>query len=78
MFAYGFKALFYGLPVSAGVTYLIFRSVSSGLDIRFTLPWASFGISVFSVFLVVFVTMLYSVGKIKKENTVDALKSDMF
>jgi len=29
------------------------------------------------LFFVVFVTMLYSVGKLKKENTVDALKNDM-
>jgi putative ABC transport system permease protein len=36
----------------------------------------SVGISIFSVFLVVFVTMMYSVSKVKKENTADALKKE--
>ena len=75
---YGIKALLYALPVSLGITFLIYQALSAGVDISFTLPWASIGISVLGVFLVVFITMLYSVSKIKKENTVDVLKSDMF
>jgi putative ABC transport system permease protein len=45
--------------------------------INFVLPWASIGISVFSVLLVIFVTMTYAVSKIKKENIIDALRDDM-
>jgi len=74
---YGIKALLYGLPVAAAITWLIYNGVTAGVDVAFRLPWESIGISVFSVFFVVFVTMLYSVGKLKKENTVDALKNDM-
>lgn len=73
---YGVKALFYGLPVSAAITYLIYLALMEGVDLSFTLPWVSVGISVLGVFLVVFISMLYSTGKIKKENTVDALKND--
>ena len=35
------------------------------------------GISVLGVFLVVFVTMLYAVNRIRKENIIDALRDDM-
>ena len=46
-------------------------------NMEFVLPWASIGISVFSVLFVVFITMLYSISKIKKENIIDALRDDM-
>ncbi len=73
---YGSKALLLGLPVSAGITYLIYIVVSGGFDTTYHLPWSAIGISVLSVFLVVFVTMLYSMSKIKKENPIDALKNE--
>ncbi len=73
---YGLKSLLYGLPVAFIITYLIYRSVMTGADVVFLVPWMSVGISVFSVFLVVFVTMMYSVSKVKKENTADALKNE--
>jgi putative ABC transport system permease protein len=76
-FFYGLKALLYGLPVSAVITYLIYKSVLNGVDVTFELPWVSIGISVFSVFLVVFVTMMYAVGKVKKTNVIDALRDEM-
>jgi putative ABC transport system permease protein len=74
---YGIKALLYGLPVSVGITYLIYRGVTSGVDMSFVLPWESIIISILGVFFVVFVTMMYSVSKLKKENTVDALKNEI-
>ena len=42
----------------------------------FTLPWAAILIASASVFLVVFVTMMYSMNKVKKESIVDALKNE--
>ena len=74
---YGLKALLYGLPASIAVTWLIHRGMTNGVDIPFILPWGSIAVSVFSVFSVVFVTMLYAVSKIKKANVIDALRSDM-
>jgi len=75
---YGLKALLYGLPVSIGIAYLIFGNSMAlfGIDVPFAPPWESVGIAVFSVFTVVFVTMLYSVGKVKKQNTVETLRKD--
>jgi len=73
---YGIKALLYGLPSAFAITYLIYKSVLNGVDIPFALPYTSVAISVFSVFFVVFVTMIYSTGKVKKENTIEALKND--
>ena len=74
---YGLKALFYGLPVAIGVTYLIHLSVNNGVDMNFYLPTSSMIISVFSVFFVVFISMMYSMSKIRNENILDALKSEI-
>jgi putative ABC transport system permease protein len=75
---YGVKGLMYGLPVSFGVTWLIYRSVSEGIIQRFYVPWNSVIIAVLSVFIVVFATMLYAMHKIKRENPMDVLKNDNF
>lgn len=73
---YGAKALLYGLPASAGVTFLVYKAVNEGVDVDFYIPWRAVAIAVFSVFLVVFSTMMYSMSKIKKDNTIDALKNE--
>lgn len=73
---YGLKSLRWGIPVAFGVTWLIFRSIESGYDTRFYLPWTAVAIAVCSVFAVVFATMVYSMRKIKKDNPIDALKNE--
>ncbi len=73
---YGIKGLLYGIPVSIGVTWLIHRAVSNGVNQNFFIPWYSIVIAVGSVFLVVFATMVYSMRKIRKKNTIDTLKNE--
>lgn len=75
---YGMRALFFGLPIAVISSWMIYKGmVGGGADINFVFPWVSIGISVFSVLFVVFITMLYSISKIKKENIIDALRDDM-
>ena len=73
---YGLKALLFGLPTALLVTFFIYQAVTEGVDVRFTLPWNSIAISIFSVFAIVFITMMYSMDKIKKANILDALKDE--
>lgn len=73
---YGVKALLPGLPVSYGVTYLIYLSVMEGYETVFALPWGAVGIAVCSVFTMVFITMMYAMDKIKKEDPIAALKNE--
>jgi putative ABC transport system permease protein len=74
---YGLTALAFALPVSGVLTRVIFNSVTQGIDVKFVLPWGSIGVAVAGVFGVVFVTMMYAIGKVKRENTVEALKNEM-
>lgn len=66
---YGMRSLLFGIPIAAICSWLIYKGMfTSGADnIKFVFPWASTGISVLSVFFVVFITMLYSISKIKKK-----------
>lgn len=76
---YGMRALLFGLPLAAVFSWLIYKGMFAGgaEGIRFILPWAGIGISTGSVLLVIFVTMMYAVSKIRKENIIDALRDDM-
>ena len=73
---YGFRGLLFGLPVSFVLTWLIYRSVANGMELDFFIPWYSVAIAIGSVFLVVAITMVYSMRRLNKENTVDALKNE--
>lgn len=73
---YGTKALAVGIPLSLILSVLIVK-LTTTRDTAFSLPWLSIGISTFSVFLIIFVTMMYAVRKIKKENIIDALRDEM-
>ena len=54
---YGVRALAAGIPLSLLASMLIVKAMSAD-DTRFLIPWGSMGISVLSVFLVIFVTMM--------------------
>ncbi|MCO1604590.1 ABC transporter permease [Desulfosporosinus nitroreducens] len=73
---YGIKSLFYGLPISIVVMYLIHRSLMNSFDYSFALPWISILYVIAAVFIIVSSAMLYSSAKVKKENIIDALKQE--
>ena len=73
---YGLWALALGLPLSAGVAYLIWRAAGEISSSSFRLPWMSVLVAVVSVFLVVFVSMLSAVGKLRRDNPVETLKEE--
>lgn len=73
---YGCKGLLWGLPAAVGLTYVIYRVTVEAMERSFYLPWHSVVIAVGSVFAVVFATMLYATGVIRKDNPIDALKQE--
>ena len=73
---YGVKGLLLGLPASVLMTAAIWRIANTGVMTGFYIPWYSMAIAVGSVFAVVFATMLYAAGKVRKDNPIDALKNE--
>lgn len=77
---YGMRTLLFGLPIAGIISWLIYEglvAVERMDNFDFVFPWGSMAISMFSVFFIVFITMLYAISKIKKENIIDALRDDM-
>lgn len=76
---YGIRALKLGLPVALLNSYIIYKLMAIGglEEVEFVLPWGSIVISIFGVLAIVFITMLYAVSEIKRENIIDALRDDI-
>jgi putative ABC transport system permease protein len=77
---YGMRTLLFGVPIATICSWLIYEGVMSAEkmdNFDYIFPWGSMTISVFSVLFIVFITMLYAICKIKKENIIDALRDDM-
>ena len=74
---YGVKSLLFSLPVSLAVTYLVYLVASdSGYSMGFYVPWDKFIIAIASVFIIVALSMVYSIKKVNKENTVETLRNE--
>ena len=73
---YGIKSLLYGMSVALLLTFAIYCVVSEGYAASFYVPAASIIIAVVSVFSVVFATMFYAAGKLRKNSVVETLKNE--
>lgn len=73
---YGTKALLFGLPIGIIICYFLNQGFGNAIEFAFSLPWRSIIISVVSVYLIVFITMLYASRKMKKENIIDSLREE--
>lgn len=74
---YGVKSLLFSLPVSFAMTYLVYLVASdSGYEMPFYVPWDKFLIAIASVFIIVVLSMIYSIKKVNKENTVETLRNE--
>lgn len=73
---YGIKALVFGLPVSALVSFGINKALGEDV-IPFEINWLMYLAVIAAVFVVVGMTMIYSVHKIKNDSIVETLKEEI-
>ncbi len=73
---YGIKGIVYGLPFGIFMDYFLYKNVNSVFVYDYTLPYKSILISIIFVFVIISITMLYSVRKIKNDNIVDIIKQE--
>lgn len=73
---YGFKALLWGLPIGIVLSLGIQKLFGSTLGGAFTLPWAAVLIAAVCVFAVVFTSMSYAVAKLRKDNPIEAIRTE--
>ena len=75
---YGIRSIIFAAPASIVLSYLIYGAYggSGEFAFGFFIPWYAVVISVVGVFVVVGVSMAYSVSKIREDNLIDELKEE--
>lgn len=73
---YGLKALAYGLPAGVLISYLFYHLFIGIVAVPYELPWQQMGIATVFVFLIVFLTMGYSVRKTKGQNIIETIRNE--
>lgn len=73
---YGIQALIIGIPLGIGIMFWMHNSMNDVFNSSFTVPISSFVIVIIAVFIIIGSTLLYSAGKIKKQNIIDGLKDE--
>lgn len=73
---YGVMALVWGLPVSLGLDYLMYKILGGSFDYGYTFRWYYYLAAALAVFAVIAIALLYAVDKIKKDNIIETLKRD--
>lgn len=74
---YGLSSLMFGFPISLLIISLIDQMMSEGFIVDVQIPYGSFAFVTLVIFTLVFITMSYSVARIRSDNIVDALKMDI-
>lgn len=75
---YGIRSIIFAAPASIVLSYLIYEVYggSGEFSFGFFIPWYAIVIAVAGVFVVVGISMAYSVTKVKEDNLIDELKNE--
>lgn len=73
---YGAKALLIGIPLGLILSYLLYKAFTNAMETAYVIPFASIAICILFVFVIVFITMKYSINKINKQNIIDTIRND--
>lgn len=74
---YGVKSLLIGIPLGILGGVGIFLAFSQGGSVTaFVFPWTAIIISILFVFVIVWLIMKYSVGKVSRQNIIETIRND--
>ena len=73
---YGLKSLVIGCVIGTALSYLLYKSFANSIDFGFSIPINAIIISIIFIFLVVSITMKYSLNKINKQNIIETIRRD--
>ena len=73
---YGLKSLVIGIPIGLLGSYYIYKGLAKSMDFGFILPWKAIIIAIIFVFIIVGLTMKYSLSKINKQNIIETIRED--
>ena len=73
---YGTKAWIIGTIIGILGSYGMYKAFAQGIDLGYTLPLPAIIISIVFVFIIVGITMKYSLNKINKQNIIETIRKD--
>ena len=73
---YGMKSLIIGIPIGIALSYLIYRVFVDSIEFKFYVSVMPIAIAFIFVFIIVGITMKYSLNKINKQNIVETIRND--
>lgn len=71
---YGIRSVIYGWIFSIAVSFMFWKFTSQASGQKFIFPWVYFAVAAAGVVIVVFMTMIYTMRKMKKFNIIDELR----
>ena len=73
---YGLKSLLIGIPIGLLLTYAIHKALTNTLETPYAFPLTAILISIIFVFIIVYMTMRYSLKKINKQNIIETIREE--
>ncbi len=73
---YGGKALAIGIPLGLAISYCFHLALKLGIETAYLFPWSGICISTAAVAVLLYGTMHYSMGKIRKKNIVETIQNE--
>ena len=71
---YGGRSLAIGLPISFIFSFFIYHVINQMVQVDYFIPYISVLLAITMVFVVVFITMLYTTRKIRRNNVIEELR----
>lgn len=72
----GTRSLLFGVPIGILLSYVIYHFLAEESGYPFELPTLSILIAIAAVFVLISLIMAYSMGKVKKQNTIETIRSE--
>ncbi len=73
---YGLKAVVFGVPVGALIDCIIRNVLQPGFGVKAEFDMLAYVIVALVVFVIILANVVYAVGKVNKQNTIDLLKNE--
>lgn len=73
---YGGKALLIGIPLGLVISYCFHLALKQGIETSYLFPWSGICIATAAVVVLLYGTMHFSMGKIKRKNIVETIQNE--
>lgn len=74
---YGAKALLFSFPIGVLIHFAMYKALSGSMDFGFIVHPVPYLLAIIAVFTIIGIALLYSIDKIRDDNIIETLKTDI-